>query len=207
MWKKAHTPAIIGQTMATVETTATLITPDDFLALPDGKDFELVDGNLQERHVGALSAWVGGTLYHFIRAFCDQNKLGLVFPSDAGYQCFPDSLNTVRKPDVSFIRTGRLPDNQIPAGWVRVVPDLVVEVVSTHDLALEVDAKVVEYQRAGVRLIWVVNPETHTVRIHRVDDSFGWLQEPETLDGEDVLPGFRCPLKNVFPPRDSGSPA
>ena len=185
--------------MATVETNATL-TPGDLLALPDGKGFELVDGNLQELHVGALSGWIGGTLYLVLRSFCDLHKLGWTFPCETGFQCFPDNPNTVRKPDVSFVRFGRLPSEQVPVGWIRVAPDLVAEVVSPNDLVSELEAKVFEYQQAGVRLIWIINPDTRTVRIHRIDGSIGGLRERDMLDGEDVVPGFRYAVRDLFAP-------
>jgi Uma2 family endonuclease len=99
-----------------------------------------------------------------------------------------------------LIRKGRLPGERFPEGYVRIAPDLAVEVISPNDLAYEVDDKVEEYLRAGVRLVWVVNPQTRTVRIHRADGSIAQRREGEDLTGDDVLPGFVCPLAAVFPP-------
>ena len=185
--------------MATVAPDA-FRTPDSFLALSGNKGFELVDGNLQELHAGALSGWIGGRLFCLLRGFCDLHKLGWTFPCETGYQCFPDNPNTVRKPDVSFVRFGKLPSEQVPVGWIRVAPDLVAEVVSPNDLVSELEAKVFEYQQAGVRLIWIINPDTHTVRIHRIDGSIDGLREHEMLDGEDVVPGFRYAVRDLFAP-------
>lgn len=185
--------------MATVAPDAVL-TPDDFLVLPRSKGFELVDGNLQELHMGALSGWIGGRLFSLLNAYCERQKYGWVFPCETGYQCFRDMPNTVRKPDVSVVRFGRLPGEQIPVGWIRIAPDFVAEVVSPNDLVAELEAKVFEYQTAGVSLIWIINPETRTVRIHRIDGSIDGLREHDTLDGEDVVPGFRCPVRDLFPP-------
>lgn len=174
-------------------------TPDELLAMPDGKHFELVGGNLVDRPMGSISSWIGGQLYRLIANYLDQHKLGWVWPADNSFQCFPDSTTTVRRPDVSFIRRGRLANEQLPTGHVPLAPDLVAEVLSPHDLAYEIDAKVRDYVSAGVRLVWVINPETRTVRIHRLDGSFGWLTEKDQLDGEDVLPEFRCPVSKLFP--------
>lgn len=181
--------------MATIETN---VTPEELLAMPDGKSFELVDGHLVERTVNAFSSWLGGELFGFVRDFCRTHKTGLVWPADNGLQCFADQPNKVRRPDVSFVRKERLAGEWRTAGFLRIVPDLVAEVVSPHDLAYEVDAKVIEYLAAGVRLVWVVNPEARTVRVHRADGSAAWLGIHDSLDGEDVLPGFRLPLSELF---------
>lgn len=188
--------------MATIEAKTTY-TADEFLSLPDSKDFELVDGMLVERHMGSVSSWVGGQVYRAIGNFLDHDRQGWCWPADNGYQCFPDSPKTVRKPDVSFIRLGRLPGERLPAGYVRIAPDLAVEVISPNDLAYEVDDKVLDYFAARVRLVWVVNPEARIVRVYRLDGTISQLTDQDHLDGEDVLPGFRCPVSQILPPRGS----
>jgi Uma2 family endonuclease len=85
------------------------------------------------------------------------------------------------------------------SGFIKVPPDLAVEVLSPNDLAYEVDRKVAEYFSAGVRLIWIVNPETRSVTIYRPDGTASKLNDRDTLEGEDVLPGFRCPVRDFFP--------
>lgn len=176
-------------------------TPEDLLAMPNEKNYELVDGELLERNMGARSSWVGGRLVRALGDFAEGLGLGLVFPADNGFQCFPDAPNKVRRPDVSFLRTGRLPGNTPPDGWITVVPDLVVEVLSRRDLALEIDTKIDDFLRVGVPLIWVINPRTRTVRIYRSDGSSTRLTENDELTGEDVIPGFRCRIVELFPPR------
>jgi Uma2 family endonuclease len=114
------------------------------------------------------------------------SQRGLVLGADCGYQIFPDDANRVRFPDGSFIRSGRLPHDAPPRGHVRIVPDLVIEVVSPNDLAWEVELKVTEYLQAGVPLLWVFYPDTRTVWVYRAS-------------GEDVLPGFTCLVAEVFP--------
>src|SRR3954453_24160721 len=123
----------------------TTYTPTDLLAMPDEDRYELVDGSLVERKMGSLSSWVGGRLLHLISNFAEQNNLGWVWPADNGFQCFPDSPNTVRKPDVSLLRRGRLPGERLPEGYLRIPPDLAVEVISPNDLAYEIEEKIEEY--------------------------------------------------------------
>lgn len=191
--------------MATIEAKAAY-TAEEFLHLPESKDFELVDGVLVERNMGSVSSWVGGQVHTSINIFLRSNPQGWAWPADNGYRCFPDSPNTVRKPDVSFIRLGRLPGEVLPQGYIRIAPDLVVEVISPHDLAYEIDDKVLDYLAAGVRLVWVINPASRVVHVHRANGSVSWLVERDQLDGEDVLPGFHCALSQIFPPRASIEP-
>ncbi len=183
--------------MSTV--TEKTYTPADLLVMPDAVSFELVDGRLVERNVSALSSWVGGRLHRLIDVFVNENRLGWAWPTDQGYECYPDSPGKIRKPDVSFIRRERMPQGPGPDGYITIAPDLAAEVLSPNDLAYEVEIKVVEYLGAGVRLVWVINPEMRTVHIHRGDGSVGWLREDDELSGEDVLPGFRVRVSSLFP--------
>ena len=88
-------------------------------------------------------------LYLRLSRFCEEHRLGCVWPSSNGYQCFPHAPELVRRPDVSFIRAGRLPGDELPKGHVRIAPDLAVEVVSPRDLAPKLDEKLEDYQKAG----------------------------------------------------------
>jgi Uma2 family endonuclease len=182
-------------------------TPEDLLAMPDRKDYELVDGHLVERHMGRLSSWVGGQVFYALTAFLRDHQLGWDWPADQGYACFPDAPGKVRKPYVSFIRRDRLPDALTSEGYTYIPPDLAVEVLSPNDLAYEVENKVLEYLNAGVALVWVINPEARTVHIHRGDGSVGWLREEDELGGEDVVPGFGCRVAVLFPAKPAQSPA
>jgi Uma2 family endonuclease len=179
-----------------------LISPDDLLIMPDSKSYELKAGQLLERHMGAISSWVGGELLGRLRSHCREHQLGLVWPADAGYQCFSHDPSQVRKPDVSFIKGGRLPGNLIPEGWIKITPDLAIEVVSPNDLATELEDKLDDYRTARIPLIWVIYPERRTAWIYRADGSTEHLRESDELSGEQVLPGFRCRLSEIFPPRE-----
>jgi Uma2 family endonuclease len=194
--------------MSTVLPTKSEYTPEALLAMPDGKCYELVDGQLVERNVSLLSSLVGARIISMLDSFSRPNDLGWVFAQDCGYQCFPDSPRKVRKPDASFIRRDRLPLDQLEdEGYSTMPPDLVAEVVSAGDSAYDVEARVEEYLSAGVKLVWVVYPPTRTVHIYRLDGSPSKLASTDELTGEDVLPGFRCRVADLFPPTAVSTPA
>lgn len=189
--------------MSTAE-ARTYFTPEDLLAMADGDAYELVDGQLVEKNVGFKSSWVSTQLGHRIQSFVDSQPIGWLF-TEASYQCFPDAPAKVRRPDVSFICFGRLSNEELPDGHCPIAPDLAVEVTSPRDTHYEVEAKIEEYLSAGVSLVWIVNPHTRTVLVYRKDrDTVSFLHEADELSGEDVLPGFRCPVRDVFPPAKSG---
>jgi Uma2 family endonuclease len=189
--------------MAPIESK--IYTPEDLLAMPAGKSYELVGGRLLKCESGARSSWIGGCVFGQISDFADEHRLGWAFPAGVGYQCFTDDPHKVRRPDTSLIRFGRLPSERLPKGFVLIGPDLAAEVISPKDLVYELEAKIVDYLAAGVRLVWIINPETRTVRIQRANGSLGWLTERDQLEGEDVLPGFRCAVRDLFPPREQQS--
>ncbi|MBV8128293.1 MAG: Uma2 family endonuclease [Planctomycetaceae bacterium] len=97
------------------------------------------------------------------------------------------------------MRAGRLSGGELPKGHVRIPPDLAVEVVSRNDLASELDEKVEDYQKAGVGLVWVIHPESGTASVYRSDGSVSRLHQDDELSGEEVVPGFRCRVRSLFP--------
>jgi Uma2 family endonuclease len=178
-----------------------LYTPEDLLSMPDRKNYELVDGHLVEKTLSQLSSWVGGRLFSRLDRFLQEDPLGWAWPAELGYACFPDRPNKIRKPDGSFIRRERMPEGPTSEGYVHIPPDLAVEVVSPNDLWHEVGAKVEEYLAVGVSLVWVIDPELRMAYIYRRDGTVSRLRETDELSGENVIPGFRCPISSIFPPR------
>jgi Uma2 family endonuclease len=174
-------------------------TPEDLLVMPDRKAYELIDGHLVERSMCRLSSWVGGRLHRFIDIFAKEHQCGWTFPAHQGCTGFPDAPGKVRRPDASFVRIDRLPGGLTSEGYIDVAPDLAVEVLSPND------NQIAEYLRVGVSLVWVINPEARTVLVHRRDGSVSRLREDEELLGEVCLPGFRCQLARIFPPKASKS--
>lgn len=187
--------------------TAELVyTPEDLLNLSDCDGYELVSGKLVERKTGYESAWVAGELFCLLRNYCGQRNLGDVAPAEAGFRCYSDDPNRVRKPDLSFIRAGRFPGGRLPRGYVMLVPDLVVEVVSPRDVFEELSEKVAEYLTAGVRLVWVIDSIARKVFVYHPDGRGVILSDRDSLDGEEVIPGFSVQIADLFRRLDAASP-
>jgi Uma2 family endonuclease len=161
---------------------------------------ELIDGQLVEREpMGQHSDAVAARVLRIVGYFVDEHRLGLVNGAQGSYQIFPDDPKKVRIPDVSFTRRQRLPEQGPSEGHGKIAPDLVVEVISPNDDAVEVSHKVHDFLAAGVRLIWVVNPyHLLDVQVYRANRPGSILKTNETLDGEDVLPGFQCLVEELF---------
>jgi Uma2 family endonuclease len=188
--------------MSTAVETKAQYTPEDLLAMPDGKSYELVGGQLVERKMGMESGLVGTQLSSKLVRFREEHGVGWAFGAASGYQCFPHEPSLVRRPDASFVRYGRFTGGIVPKGWAKIRPDLVVEVISPNETAYELEDKVEDYQKVGVPLIWVIIPKSRTVRVHRCDGSISYLREDEELSGEDVIPGFRCLIREILPQRE-----
>ncbi len=92
-----------------------------------------------------------------------------------------------------------MPGDVAPKGWVKIPPDLAVEVISPNDRVYELDEKLADYRKVRVPLVWVINPELRTATVYRADGSLRIVFEDDELSGEDVIPGFRCPLRDILP--------
>jgi Uma2 family endonuclease len=176
------------------------ITPEEFERMSGTDGYELIDGVPREVNMGGESSFVNNEFGSVIRDFVRANGLGFTFDSSCTFQCFPRNPGSVRKPDVSFVRRGRFPNDRIPRGHVRIPPDLAVEVVSPNDEWYEVERKLEDYLSAGVPLIWVVNPDVRTVHVYQSDGTVRRLRDADELTGEPVLPGFRVRLADLLPP-------
>src|SRR5687768_16941252 len=112
----------------TVAAEPKLLTIDEFMALPDSIGFELIEGVLKERKpMGALSDFVAMQVARILGNFCQERAAGYIFGSETTYRCFGHP-NTGRRGDVSFVRVGRFPNEQIPEGVIDIPADLMVEV-------------------------------------------------------------------------------
>lgn len=114
---------------------------------------------------------------------------------------FPNDPDRFRKPDVSFVSMGRMPT--FPRGHCKIAPDLAVEVISPNETYISTDIKIDEYLKVGVKLVWVVVPDIRTIHIYRLDGSSQTLRKGDVLNGESILPGFHCPVMDVFPTVES----
>jgi Uma2 family endonuclease len=175
------------------------ITPDDLLRLPDeGRGFELVDGQLRERTMSAKSSYVAGRVYRAIDRHLETHPGGWLFPEGMSYRCFDDDPDLVRRPDVSFIALDRYAVDEFnEEGHCGTVPDLVVEVISPHDLVYDANAKLERWLRAGVKVVWLIDPNSRTVRVETPNASRR-LGMQDTLTDESVLPGFSVPVAEFF---------
>ena len=164
-------------------------------SIPD-KRSELVKGVLVVREpAGDRHGRVTMNLAIRLGAWAERAGAGQLFAAETGFMLCraPD---TVRAAGIAFVRRERLPE-AIP-GFPELAPDLVVEVLSPGDRFGETLAKIGDWLDAGTRLIWVIDPERRTGRIHRSDGTETLISETDSLDGEDMLPGFRCILATVL---------
>lgn len=175
-------------------------TPEDLLEIPDGERYELIEGDLVETEMGAEANWVASRINSRIDRVVDDGETGWTFGEGVGLQCFPDDPERVRRADGAFVRRGRFPDEAIPKGHIQIPPDWLLEVVSPTDLYYEVEQKVVGYLKAGVQLVWLVNPDSRMVRVFHQNGQRRDLGDNDELTGDDVIPGFRCRVAEVLPP-------
>lgn len=174
-----------------------LVTADELMHvyMPD-KRMELVRGVLLVRELpGFRHGRVTAELFVRLDAHVRASALGRVYP-EVGFKLASDP-DTVRGPDIAFIKQDRLPDPE-PPGFADFAPDLAVEVLSPGDRPGQVLAKVADWLSAGSRLVWVIDPVRRVARVYRHDGTETVLAESEALDGEDVVPGFSCPLAAVL---------
>jgi Uma2 family endonuclease len=123
--------------------------------------------------------------------------LGVVYAAETGFQ-LRQNPDTVRAADAAFVAKSRIPAKGEPEGFWAIAPDLVVEVVSASDTASGVQSKVADWLRAGCRLVWVVYPDTQSVTEYRSLAEVQVLTADQTLEGGDVLPGFKCGVSEIF---------
>ena len=173
------------------------ITADELMRLqPPDKQTELVRGRMIVREPpGCRHGDIAVNLTVVLSQFVRTHNLGRVW-SETGY-VLSSNPDTVRGPDVSFVRHERVPD-PIPRGYARFAPDLAVEVLSPDDRPGEVLERVADYLNAGTHLVWVVDPDRRLVRVYGADGSVAEISESGALEGGDVLPGFRCTLEDVM---------
>jgi len=181
--------------------TTSNITEEDLLRLPrDGRKYELVDGEIRVSPAGGRHGQVSVHLVIVLGAYVRERRLGVVLESSTGFRLAgrkPDQKD-VRSPDVSFVAAGRLPADKAPVGFIELAPDLAVEVLSPDDRTRDVLDKVGEFLGAGTRLVWVLDPQKRVAAVYRSLTDLRHLGESDSLDGEDVIPGFSCQLREIF---------
>ena len=181
-------------------TTATLMTAAELLAMPDDgfHFYELVKGELiTMAPAGGEHGAIGIKAAVRIGVLVEANDLGVVFNADTGFIISTDP-DTVRAPDVSFVRKERIPADGIPRGFFQGAPDLAVEVISPSDSYTEVAEKVSQLLEAGTLLVVLIDPRTRTITLRHQSGETTTLTEADTLTLGDVLPGFECAVGDLF---------
>lgn len=166
-------------------TIQTMTAEELFTMADDGFRYDLVKGELRKVSPAGSE--------HVVEA----NDLGEVFGAETGFK-LASNPDTVRAPDVAFVRNERIPQEGIPKAFWPGAPDLAVEVVSPGDSFDEVEEKINDYLTAGVCLIWIISPKRRTVTVHRPQTEAQTLTENDMLDGRDVVEGFRCSVARIL---------
>lgn len=174
-------------------------TVDDLERLPDDDyRYDVWDGELTRMApAGGRHNEVETDLAFALRRAA--GDAGRVYTGDTGFRL---AERRSISPDVAFVRRERLPPVAERVGFLAVVPDLAVEVRSPSDQDDDVVNKVSRYLALGVPLVWVLDPQQRTGEVHRPDGTSRALtaNRDDVLDGEDVVPGFRLPLRELFDP-------
>lgn len=173
-------------------------TEDDVVRIEISEDrlCELVDGVLVEKTVGYYESYLAAQLIKFLGNYVDEHGGGIVSGEAGMLRLFP---GLIRIPDVAFVSWERLPDDGLSDEPVPdLVPDLAVEVLSENNTDKEMSRKLSDYFKAGVRLVWYVDPRRRSVEVFTSRTSSVTLSEDDTLTGGDVLRGFSLPLRDFF---------
>jgi Uma2 family endonuclease len=177
-----------------------LLTAEEYATLPESiapRDSELIRGVICVREAPPVPdhGWIANKIGHLLYEFVASRKLGVVM-GDPGFVLERDP-DTVRAPDVSFVRADRLPSEKMPT-YLDGAPDLAVEVKSKSNRKRKMAEKIAQYLSTGSRLVWYVDADRRTITVHRLQHDPVVLSEGDRLSGYDVLPGFECPVAEVF---------
>jgi Uma2 family endonuclease len=189
-------------------TVATLMTTEEFLALPDdGIERWLIDGQLREFGRTEQPMTVRNRFHSAVLAcVCTELELwrrqqpaprGQVLGGEAGVRLRRDPDTTVGI-DVVYVSAEVIVRQTDETTLIDGVPTLVVEILSPNDTIEEIEEKVTTYRRAGVPLIWIVNPYSQTVTVHRAGARPALFNVDQELSGESDLPGLRVPVARLF---------
>ena len=182
--------------MATTNTK--LMTAEDLLKMPkDGYRYELVRGVLRKMApVGHTGGYYELNISAELAVFVKANNLGRAYSPNTGF-LLERNPDYVLAPDASFVRQERVEAVTEERGYFPGAPDFAAEVISPSDRYSDVAEKVQEWLNAGTRMVAVANPRDHTVSVH-THDSVVTLTEADTLDGGNVVPGWRLPIAAIF---------
>lgn len=164
------------------------------IALDPDKSYEIVNGQPEEKEVaGGKHGVICVNLSSELRIYAKTTGRGLTC-SEVNFKIGQNE----RIPDIAFVVAERVPQGGMPEGVVGFAPDLAVEIISPNDVHDKVSEKVLEYLEAGVRQVWLVSPRLRSITIFRSATDVQIFTEGSDLTSEDLLPGFRCSLKEIF---------
>jgi Uma2 family endonuclease len=173
------------------------ITGEELATMGDIGPCELVEGRIVPTSLaGDQHGSCAGNLCYVLHSFVRSHKLGQVLAGEVGIYTHRNP-DTVRGADVLFISNERYAQKTSP-GFLDIAPDLVVEILSPNDSWIEVTQKLREYFAIGVRLVWAVNPQAHSVYAYRALTDVREFTENDDLPGDDVLPGFSVKVAQLF---------
>ena len=179
--------------------TTSLITADDLFNHPkDGMRHELIKGELRTMPpAGFEHGAVGINLATPLDQHVKAHQLGVVVGAETGFVLERDP-DTVRAPDIGFVSKKRIEQTGVPKKYFPGAPDLAVEIVSPGDTMNEVDEKVEIWLASGAMMVWVVNPKRKTLTVYHAQQHPLILTVDDFLEGLDVVPGFRIPVREIF---------
>ena len=182
-----------------MSTITKLTTAEELLSLPDdGLRYELVEGELRQMSPaghdhGRITMRLASPLAQHI----EENGLGEVYAAETGFM-LRTNPDTVRAPDIAFIKQERVDQVGEPKGYWPGAPDLAVEVISPNDKVSEIEEKVKEWLEAGTSLVWIVSPKIRAVTVYHSLTDIVILTEKDMLTGGEVVPGFQYPVAKLF---------
>ena len=144
------------------------------------------------RH-GEIGVEFVGPLYMYLQT----SPIGRIYTEGTHFIVLREP-DVILMPDVAFVRSDRLPPEELREGFMPLAPDLAVEVLSPSNRTGEMAEQVELYLRGGARLVWVVQPRRRVVTVHAPGREAITLHEGDTLDGGEVLPGFTLPVADIF---------
>lgn len=178
-----------GETELQEVSTLKLIDPE--------KQIEIVDGKVEIKEMaGARHGGISARIIIKIGIYLENNPIGSLYTADTTFSIGEND----RMPDVSFVSAKRIPKTGEPEGKWEIAPDLVIEVISPTDIFSKVLKKIREYLKAGVKQVWLVEPEFQTVAVYKppMPMKSETLTLEDTITCEEILPNFSLPLSEIF---------
>lgn len=182
--------------------TTKLMTVEEFYEWADrpenrGKRLELDEGEIVEMPPpGELHGAVCFLVAYLLGKYIFQRGRGYICTNDTGL-LLKRKPGTVRGPDIMLFDESR-PLKKMSRKHAAHLPRLIVEVMSPSDQINKLNRRISQYLKRGVPLVWLVDPESRTVTVYRPNKNHFVLEETDEITGEDVLPGLRYRVADLF---------